>query len=226
MFIVFEGIDGCGKGTQVKLMEQFVKNIGYDVWVVHDPGTTPAGLAIRELVLAKDLPMSPQTQSLLYAAARTELSQKVAEKLKDGYVVIGDRWLASTIVYQCYMDRVPLQAIFAVASAYDHLVPDMTIILDLAVSVARGRMGRDARADRFESRDDDWYERLRAAYCKVEDHLGIISTTEEDGKYAVVLDCMNRDEQQVHREAIQACYTKSHEFAIRMSTAYFNPTRD
>lgn len=163
MFITFEGIDGCGKTTQIRLISDFIKNLKYDIILVREPGGTPISEKIREILLEKDNVMSPEAEAYLYAASRAELVRKVIRPaLKEGTIVICDRFLDSSLVYQGIGRGLGLQAVYELnAMAVGELKPDLTVLLDIDPIVARSRLkGRD----RLENEQLDFYNRVREGY--------------------------------------------------------------
>ncbi|SHE87730.1 dTMP kinase [Caldanaerobius fijiensis DSM 17918] len=163
MFITFEGIDGCGKTTQIRLISDFIKNLKYGIILVREPGSTPISEKIRQLLLEKDNVMSPEAEAYLYAASRAELVKKVIRPaLKEGNIVICDRFLDSSLVYQGIGRGLGLQAVYELnAMAVGELKPDLTVLLDIDPIVARSRLkGRD----RLENEQLDFYNKVREGY--------------------------------------------------------------
>jgi dTMP kinase len=132
LFVTFEGGEGSGKTTQIKLLVQRLQSAGHSVLAVKEPGSTPVGERLREL-LKGQIPMASMTELLLFIAARTELVQSVLKPaLKQGVVVIADRFADSTVAYQGYgrgMSRETIAQLNALAT--DELKPDVTFLLDL-----------------------------------------------------------------------------------------------
>lgn len=133
MFIVFEGIDACGKSTQAAKLAAWLTEQGRNVFLARDPGTTPAGNAMRQLVLDGRLSMQPMTQMLLFTAARSELACTIKQKLVEGYDdVVCDRWLLSTLVYQGHVSGISRGFIDEIARTTNYgLQPDATILIDV-----------------------------------------------------------------------------------------------
>ena len=153
MFIVFEGIDGSGKTTQARMLRDKLFSEGYNVELVADPGTTPLGLALRQLLLNKDMPACPEAQMLMFSAARAELAAYMRPGLALKKVFICDRWLTSTLVYQGLLGGQDLELIRDIFVATTNLVPDLCFLLDLSSSVAGERVAArgGAAQDRFEN---------------------------------------------------------------------------
>jgi dTMP kinase len=162
--IAVEGIDGSGKTTHSRLLAE---TLGAQ-WTA-EPGATPLGRALRQLVLDPDLPpVSERAEALLVAADRAEHVATVIEPaLARGQWVVTDRFSASTIAYQGYgrgLDLTELRSL--VQWAARGVEPDLTVLLDLPVEVAHARF-RSARPDRLEGLDPDFHERVHAGYLSL-----------------------------------------------------------
>lgn len=165
MFIVLEGIDGAGKSTQSQRLAEFLREQGRSVMCCADPGTTEAGLKIRQLLLQSvDVPLSATTELLLFFAARAQLIDEVIRPaLHRGDVVICDRFLLSSVVYQGRLGAFSAQRIWDLGHRlFGECLPDLTIVLDLPVSVFVARTQREL--DRIESRGPEYLEEVRAAF--------------------------------------------------------------
>ncbi len=141
-FIVFEGINGSGKTTQSKILACELKNKGYEVTLVTEPGTTPIGEEIRKIVKSTDYgESSPITQLMLYNAARSELVRNIIiPALLNNKIVISDRYVASSIAYQGFAQGLHTGLVKTVCDiATNELKPDLTILLDLPVEKALER---------------------------------------------------------------------------------------
>lgn len=169
LFISFEGIDGSGKTTQVKRLGQSLRDKGYELVTVREPGGTPVAEKIRELLLdARNDGICPRTEAFLYAAARAQLVTEVINPaLTEGRVVIADRYLDSTLAYQGYgrgLDTRFLEQLNRLAVA--GTVPDLTIILD--ISPVEGMVRRsDSCPDRLEREGLQFQEAVRAGYLSL-----------------------------------------------------------
>jgi dTMP kinase len=181
MFIVIEGIDGCGKSTQARLLvEALKKSTRSGVLHLHEPGGTPLGEAMRELLLRTDskVTISARAEALLYNAARAQLVDDVLRPaLADGKHVVCERYLYSTIAYQGYgleEDTGALQGLCAYATG--RLKPDRVILLDLPAQQSFERMKRGK--DRIESRGHEYLEHVRKGY--------ILLTTREPERFRTI----------------------------------------
>lgn len=172
LFLSFEGGEGSGKSVQTAALARSLGERGRDVVLTREPGGTAAGERIREILLhAKETPLSPEAQVLLYSAARAQLVREVIRPALDaGKIVIADRYFDSTLAYQGHGHGVSLDAIRQVTRlAVGDLVPDRTFLLDIPVEVGLRRSGWHARSqwDRFEVLDAAFHERVRQGYLSL-----------------------------------------------------------
>jgi dTMP kinase len=172
LFLSFEGGEGSGKSLQARRLAQSLTERGREVVLTREPGGTAAGERIRDILLhAREIPLSPEAQVLLFSSARAQLVHEVIRPALDaGKIVIADRFFDSTVVYQGHGHGVPLEAIREVTVlAVGTLVPDRTFLLDVPVEVGLARSGRraDARWDRFEADATDFHVRVRDAYLRL-----------------------------------------------------------
>ena len=160
LFVAFEGIDGCGKSTHAKRVAKAI-----DALFTFEPGDTPLGAMLRQRLLDASEPMSPQTEALLMLADRSHhVSTVITPTLAAGQSVVSDRFFGSTLAYQGYgreMDLAPLRA--ATDVAIGTCRPDLTIVIDIPVSVAHARRA-PSQHDRFESATVDFHERVRQGF--------------------------------------------------------------
>lgn len=172
LFLSFEGGEGSGKSLQTRDLAAWLGQRGREVVLTREPGGTPAGEAIRDILLhAKETALTPEAQVLLYSAARAQLVRDVIRPALDaGRIVIADRYFDSTLAYQGYGHGVSLDAIREVtALAVAGLVPDRTFLLDVPVETGLARSGWHAAAkwDRFEVLAADFHERVREGYRRL-----------------------------------------------------------
>lgn len=168
MFICFEGIDGAGKSTQARMLQQRLAADGYKVELVADPGTTKIGTAIRQILLDNDGPITPVAQMLLFSAARAELSAYARAQLRKKTVIICDRWFLSTVVYQGVLNRIPIHSLFDIFEMSDCVFPDLCFLLDLDPRDAKKRMGKPR--DRYERKGMAERKIMRDAYLNFAGH--------------------------------------------------------
>ena len=170
LFLSFEGGEASGKSIQSKRIAEWLQAQGREVVSVREPGSTPVGERVRDIVLhAKDIPLAPNAQALLYSTARAQLVRDVIRPaLAAGKIVVVDRFYDSTLAYQGYGHGADLDHLRAVtAFAVGDTRPDRTFLLDLPVEVAEGRhAGRKPGRewDRFESEARAFHERVRSGY--------------------------------------------------------------
>jgi len=166
MFFSFDGIDGVGKSTQMRLFEEALRRNGYEVVVCRDPGSTPLGERVREILLAHDesTPIGRRSEMFLYMAARAQLVDDVIRPALDaGKVVVSDRYLLANVVYQGHAGGLDPKQIWEVGRvATDGLLPDCVFVLDMPVDAADARMSRTL--DRMESQGAEFRRRLRSGF--------------------------------------------------------------
>ena len=152
-FITFEGIDGSGKTTQINLLETKLSQQGIATLILREPGGTKLSEKIREILLDRDnIKLSPSAESLLFVAARTQLTtEKIKPSLEQNQFVICDRYADSTVAYQGYGRGLNVKYLEELNKfATDSIQPDITIILDIDPEKAAIRMASDV-PDRLES---------------------------------------------------------------------------
>lgn len=164
VFIVFEGIDGCGKSTQLQALVGRLQSYGIEPVVIREPGGTPVGEQIREVLLERPVAMEPLTELLLYEASRSELTRTVLRPaLQAGRVVLADRFAMASLAYQGYGRGLDLTLVHTLNTiATEGIEPSMTIILDVPVEVAFARKRR--ALDRLERAGLEFHERVRQGY--------------------------------------------------------------
>ncbi|MAQ91836.1 MAG: dTMP kinase [Rhodopirellula sp.] len=165
MFFSFDGTDGVGKSTQIELFKNWLANNGHEVLLCRDPGSTELGERLRDLLLQKhDIAIDRRSEMFLYMTARTQMVEEVIKPaLAAGTTVICDRFLLANIVYQGHAGGMEADVIRQVgAVATDGIVPDLTFLLDMDVTHARGRMDREL--DRIESQGLVYMEQVRQGF--------------------------------------------------------------
>ena len=167
IFITFEGGDGTGKSTQVRLLAEWLTEQGRTVVTTREPGGTEVGTALREIVLHHRGEIDPRAEALLYAADRAQhVGTLVRPALERGDVVVQDRYIDSSVAYQGagrVLDATEIKRISLWATG--DLLPDLTVLLDLPGDVARARLAGENKAfDRLENERDDFHERVRAGF--------------------------------------------------------------
>lgn len=167
LFVTFEGGDGVGKSTQAALLEEWLRASGREVVRTREPGGTEVGDRVRDIVLHHRGHIDPRAEALLYAADRAHhVATVVRPALGRGAVVIQDRYLDSSVAYQGagrVLDADDVRRLSLWAT--EHLLPDVTVLLDLDEASARGRRDADEKPfDRLEAEKDDFHARVRAAF--------------------------------------------------------------
>ena len=166
--ITFEGVDGAGKSTHVEWFANELRSAGHSVVVTREPGGSPLGEKLRELVLHE--PMDAVTETLLVFTARDDhLKKRIQPALDAGTWVVCDRFTDATVAYQGGGKGVAPGLIAAMRKiVHPDLQPDCTLIFDCSFEVSQERMQRSGRAlDRFEREGRAFFERVRAAYLAV-----------------------------------------------------------
>lgn len=164
-FVVLEGVDGSGKSSQATALAEWLEHAGCRVVCCHDPGSTPLGDAVRDVLLhRKELRLDPEAEMFLYMASRAQLVREVIQPaLQNGDWVISDRFLMSNIVYQGHAGGLDTEAIREAGKiATCGIQPDLTLVLDIDLDTASTRMNRPL--DRLESRGDAYREKVRNGY--------------------------------------------------------------
>jgi len=183
-FIVLDGIDGAGKSSQIGPLVQWLKAGGRTVTTCRDPGSTPAGDAIRAILLDRhEIHLAPTSEMLLYMAARAQLvAEVIRPALARGEWVVSDRYLLANIVYQGHaggLDPDVVRRVGAVATG--GLEPDCVLVLDVDLATAARRLDRPL--DKLENRGDEFRARLRAGYlaeaARDPDRIAVIDAAAE-----------------------------------------------
>ncbi|MCR5505007.1 MAG: dTMP kinase [Elusimicrobiaceae bacterium] len=164
-FIVFEGPDRCGKSTQANLLEQYFIALGKDVILTREPGGDKVAEDIREIVLNPDNVVSPMTELLLYEASRAQhTEQKVLPALKEGKIVICERYTMSTCAYQGYGRNIDMGIIDRLNNiATLGLEPDLTLVFLMSDKYFKER-GEHLFSDRLEREDEAFRHKMRQGY--------------------------------------------------------------
>ena len=172
MFISFEGIDFCGKSTQVELLKKYLLNQNKRVEVIREPGGTELSELVRNILLdKKHFDMSVETEIFLFSASRAQLvREKIRPYLADGIYVISDRFHDSTCAYQGYGRGIPLQSVEHINRlAIGDTIPDITFLIDIPIDVARQRKAikEESELDRIETTKGNFFERVRNGYLEL-----------------------------------------------------------
>jgi dTMP kinase len=163
-FITFEGVDGAGKSTHLEWFADVLRQRGISLMVTREPGGTPLGERLREILL--NHPMHAETEALLMFAARREhVEQVIRPALQRGTWVISDRFSDASFAYQGGGRGVPIAKLEQLEQwVHGDLQPDLTLLFDIPIEVARQRLSNNASLDRFELERGEFFERVRQAY--------------------------------------------------------------
>ena len=178
-FITFEGIDGSGKTTQLKLTEKYLKNLKFDLLTLREPGSTPLSERIRDILLDKKMTINPVSELLLYVSARADLVERViAPALREGKIILCDRFYDSTIAYQGYGRRLDIDQVKRINQmAVGDCKPDLTFLIDITYHKSLER--RKKTSDRLEVESKAFFNRVRR---------GFIEIANQEKKRVIVLD--------------------------------------
>ena len=192
--ITFEGVDGCGKTTQINLLSDYLNNCNKKNVIVREPGGTSISEKIREILLDDSNSISSITETLLFLSSRSQLVNEVIRKEIDNCnFILFDRFVDSTIAYQGYgrgLDIKKLQSLNDFAT--DNLKPDLTFILDIELSESLRRIHSD-NMDRMEKSGESFLKRVISGYKKM--------ALEEKVRYKLI-DCNNRIPEDISQEII------------------------
>lgn len=179
-FITLDGIDGAGKSTNLAVMKAWFEKHKLPVLFTREPGGTPAGEALREILLNPATQVSLRTETLLMFAARQQhLETVILPALKNGTHVVSDRFTDATFAYQGGGRGVPLRDI----ATLEHWVqgnfrPDLTLLLDVPLEVSMARINQTREKDRFEQEEAEFFNRVREVYLQ--------RANEQPERYAVI----------------------------------------
>ena len=167
LFITFEGADGCGKTTQIELLNKYLQQKGFKTLVTREPGAKGLGEKLREILLNYDGEVSPNCESFLFLADRAQhVDCVIKPALKDGVIVLCDRHTDSTVAYQGYGRQLDIEQIKKLNEiAVNGLKPDLTIVFDIDIETSMQRVGKTK--DRMESAGMDFFNRVRNGYLAI-----------------------------------------------------------
>ena len=167
LFITFEGADGCGKTTQIELLNKYLTEKGYQTLLTREPGAKGLGVKLREILLNYDGEVSPNCESFLFLADRAQhVDCIIKPALSDGKIVLCDRHTDSTVAYQGYGRGLDLDRInYLNDIATSGLNPDLTIVFDIDVETSMSRVGKER--DRMESAGMEFFNKVRNGYLQI-----------------------------------------------------------
>ena len=170
-FITFEGIDGCGKTTQLGMAREYLESCGWNCIVTREPGGTPIAESIRSILLSpENIAMSDSCEILLYCAARAQhVKEKIIPGLKNGAIVLCDRFQEATLAYQGFGRGYDMGELVRLnRAATGGIIPDLTLVFDVSPETAAERMKNSGKApDRLEMNSDGFFERVREGYLEL-----------------------------------------------------------
>ena len=167
LFITFEGVDGCGKTTQIKLLKEYFEKQGKTVLLTREPGAKGLGVKLREILLNYDGEVSPNCESFLFLADRAQhIDTIIRPAVERGEIVLCDRHTDSTVAYQGYGRGVDLDRINMLNDiATSGMKPDLTFIFDIDIETSMSRVGKEK--DRMESAGVEFFKRVREGYLNI-----------------------------------------------------------
>lgn len=170
LFITFEGPDGSGKSTQITRLKEYLSSKGYDVLLVREPGGTRISEQIRSVILdTENKGMNPICEALLYAASRAQLThQVIIPALEEGRMVIADRFVDSSIVYQGYARGLGEEMVGTINSyATEGLIPDITFLINIPAEVGIARKNNQQKLDRLEEEGISFHKKVHEGYNRL-----------------------------------------------------------
>ena len=183
LFITFEGADGSGKSTQLKMAAEFFQNKGYEVITTRDPGGTPLGQKIREILLHHDGKVASYCELFLYLADRAQhVEEIIVPAIEEGKVILCDRYIDSSVAYQGYARGLDIDEISMLNNIVTKsLVPNLTFVFDVSTEVAEQRVGETK--DRLESEAKEFHQKVRFGFLdlakKFPDRIKVIDANQE-----------------------------------------------
>lgn len=167
LFITFEGIDGCGKTTQLNLLAEYLKSKDFEVLITREPGAIGLGEKLREILLNYDGEVSSNCEAFLFLADRAQhIDMLVKPAIEAGKIVLCDRHTDSTIAYQGYGRGVDLKQIKTLNEiATSGLKPDLTFVFDVDMETSQSRVGKNK--DRMESAGLEFHKKVRQGYLEI-----------------------------------------------------------
>lgn len=172
MFITFEGPDGSGKSTIIKKVYEKLINDGFDIVLTREPGGTPIAEKIRDIILDNsNVALDARTEALLYAASRRQhLVEKIRPALKEGKIVLCDRFLDSSLAYQGGGRNLGVQNILNInLFATENTYPDLTLFFDIDPELGLKRVSQDKKrvADRLDNENENFHEKVYSTFKEI-----------------------------------------------------------
>jgi dTMP kinase len=169
MLITFEGIEGCGKTTQIDLLSDHLVRQGYSVVKTREPGGTSFGEALRKLLLTKGMNVGPMCELMVFMAMRAQhMDEVILPAIKEGQIILCDRFTDATYAYQGSGRKIETQVIDALnAMVTKGIRPNLTILLDIPVEKGLKRRAAASDMDRIEAEEVSFHQRVRKAYGRL-----------------------------------------------------------
>ena len=194
-FITFEGIDACGKTTQIELLSKYLDSIKEKNIIVREPGGTDISEQIRKILLDKNNNINSYTETLLFLSSRSQLINEVIKKSieKDEFILC-DRFTDSTLAYQGYGRGLNIGLLNSLNDfATENIKPDLTFIFDISLEESKERINK-RDVDRMEESGSDFLNRVRQGYMKI---------AENDKARYILIDCFDKNIQLINNEIIK-----------------------
>ena len=193
--ISFEGIDGCGKTTQINLLLKYFVDNNIDSHILREPGGTIISENIREILLDSKNQISPETETLLFLSARSIITNDIIlPALEKNKVVLCDRFIDSTLAYQGYGRKIDCDLIKKInLFATQMIMPDLTLVFDIEPDLAFKRIERK-NMDRMELSGKEFLNNVRIGYLKI---------VEENPERCILINCSNKDIVTIHQEVMK-----------------------
>ena len=168
LFISFEGGEGSGKSSVITVVKEKLEAEGYKVVITREPGGVNVSEQIRNVILAVDNQMSKETEALLYAASRVEhLYAKVLPLLEQGYIVLSDRYLDSSLAYQGYARGIGIEKVLEINMFAKEYLPKVTYFFDVTPEVGLARIQGRNKIDRLDLEEFDFHQKVYDGYLEV-----------------------------------------------------------
>lgn len=197
LFISFEGVDGCGKSTQMQKTAQYLEERGLKPLLTREPGGCNISESVRDILLnPRNTNMDPWAEMLLYAAARAQhVAEVIRPAISAGRIVLSDRYLDSSFAYQGYGRKLGHDAVMRANEAALDTMPDITFFLDVPPDAGFGRKRIRGETDRLEQSGDEFYRRVYSGFLKIAeryperivrvDALGSVNETQAQIRWAL-----------------------------------------
>jgi len=195
-FITFEGIDGCGKTTQINLLSKYLYSKKQDNIIVREPGGTRISEKIREILLDKGNNINSYTETLLFLSSRSQLVNEIIKKsIEENKFILCDRFTDSTLAYQGYGRGLDIQLLNDLNDfATENIIPDLTFILDITLSESNERINK-REIDRMEQSGKEFLNKVKIGYQE-------ISNRNKD-RY-ILIDCYGKDIDSIHSSIVES----------------------